>query len=218
MKNVAFHNLGCKVNSYELDVVQQNFVKRGYIIVPFDQIADIYVINTCTVTNIADRKSRQMIRRAKKQNPRALVVALGCYVQTGKEDALQDSDIDIAIGNNKKKDTVEIVEAYLQKHLPVKAAREAGTNYIVETTDGTQDHVTGAIDETKEAYEEGTIDETKADHVSGTAHETERNIIDINHTHEYEEMKLEQTGEHTRAYIKIQDGCNQFCSDRKSVV
>ncbi len=236
MKNVAFHNLGCKVNSYELDVVQQNFVKRGYIIVPFDQIADIYVINTCTVTNIADRKSRQMIRRAKKQNPRALVVALGCYVQTGKEDALQDSDIDIAIGNNKKKDTVEIVEAYLQKHLPVKAAREAGTNYIVETTDGTQDHVTGAIDETKaayamgtideakaayamgaidetkEAYEEGTIDETKADHVSGTAHETERNIIDINHTHEYEEMKLEQTGEHTRAYIKIQDGCNQFCS------
>ena len=183
MKNVAFHNLGCKVNSYELDVVQQNFVKRGYIIVPFDQIADIYVINTCTVTNIADRKSRQMIRRAKKQNPRALVVALGCYVQTGKEDAQQDSDIDIAIGNNKKKDTVEIVEAYLQKHLPVKAAREAGTNYIVETTDGTQDHVTGAIDETKEAYEEGTIDETKADHVSGTAHETERNIIDINHTH-----------------------------------
>lgn len=95
---------------------------------------------------------------------------------------------------------MEIVEAYLQKHLPVKAAREAGTNYIVETTDGTQDHVTGAIDE------------TKADHVSGTAHETERNIIDINHTHEYEEMKLEQTGEHTRAYIKIQDGCNQFCS------
>lgn len=158
MKNVAFHNLGCKVNSYELDVVQQNFVKRGYKVVPFDQIADIYIINTCTVTNIADRKSRQMIHRAKKQNPRALVVALGCYVQTGKENAALDSDIDIAIGNNKKKDTVEIVEAYLQKYLPEESLCEADTAY------------------------------------------------------EYEEMKLEQTGEHTRAYIKIQDGCNQFCS------
>ena len=161
MKNVAFHNLGCKVNSYELDVVQQNFVKSGYKIVPFDQIADIYVINTCTVTNIADRKSRQMIHRARKQNPRALVVALGCYVQTGRKEAVPDSDIDIAIGNNKKRDTVKIVEAYLEKH---------------------------------------------------TREEAERNIIDISHTCEYEEMTLEQTGEHTRAYIKIQDGCNQFCS------
>lgn len=161
MKNVAFHNLGCKVNSYELDVVQQNFVKSGYKIVPFDQIADIYVINTCTVTNIADRKSRQMIHRARKQNPRALVVALGCYVQTGRKEAVPDSDIDIAIGNNKKRDTVKIVEAYLERH---------------------------------------------------TREEAERNIIDISHTCEYEEMTLEQTGEHTRAYIKIQDGCNQFCS------
>ena len=110
MKNVAFHNLGCKVNSYELDVVQQNFVKRGYKIVPFDQMADIYVINTCTVTNIADRKSRQMIHRARKQNPLAIVVALGCYVQTGKEKDGLDGDIDIAIGNNKKKDIVEGVE------------------------------------------------------------------------------------------------------------
>lgn len=183
MKNVAFHNLGCKVNSYELDVVQQNFVKRGYKVVPFDQIADVYIINTCTVTNIADRKSRQMIHRAKKQNPRALVVALGCYVQTGKENAVLDSDIDIAIGNNKKKDTVEIVEAYLQKHMPSEATCEANT-----------------------------ADEGKAGYTKETVHETESNIIDINHTYEYEEMKLEQTGEHTRAYIKIQDGCNQFCS------
>lgn len=184
MKNVAFHNLGCKVNSYELDVVQQNFVKSGYKIVPFDQIADIYVINTCTVTNIADRKSRQMIHRAKKQNPRALVVALGCYVQTGKENAVLDSDIDIAIGNNKKKDTVEIVEAYLQKHPMTEAAYEG-----------------------KAAADRG-----RAENPEKITHETERNIIDINCTREYEEMKLEQTGEHTRAYIKIQDGCNQFCS------
>lgn len=169
MKNVAFHNLGCKVNSYELDVVQQNFVKRGYKIVPFDQMADIYVINTCTVTNIADRKSRQMIHRARKQNPLAIVVALGCYVQTGKEKDGLDADIDIAIGNNKKKDTVKIVEEYLQKHYGAETGHDA-------------------------------------------ACKTERNILDIAHTCEYEEMTLEQTVEHTRAYIKIQDGCNQFCS------
>lgn len=173
MKNVAFHNLGCKVNSYELDVVQQNFVKRGYKIVPFDQMADIYVINTCTVTNIADRKSRQMIHRAKKQNPLALVVALGCYVQT--ENAGLDPDIDIAIGNNRKKDTVKIVESYLEKR--------CGTDGISQT---------GQAAERKQTIES--------------------NIIDIARACEYEEMTLKQTVEHTRAYIKIQDGCNQFCS------
>lgn len=103
MKNVAFHNLGCKVNSYELDVVQQNFEKSGYKIVPFDEKADIYVINTCTVTNIADRKSRQMLHQAKKRNPKALVVALGCYVQTGEDQVRADECIDLAIGNNRKK-------------------------------------------------------------------------------------------------------------------
>ncbi len=178
MKNVAFHNLGCKVNSYELDVVQQNFVKRGYKIVPFDQMADIYVINTCTVTNIADRKSRQMIHRARKQNPFAIVVALGCYVQTGKEKDGLDADIDIAIGNNKKKDTVKIVEEYLQMHRGEETGQESS-----ETLHGAK-----------------------------AAYKTERNILDIAHTCEYEEMTLEQTVEHTRAYIKIQDGCNQFCS------
>lgn len=178
MKNVAFHNLGCKVNSYELDVVQQNFVKRGYKIVPFDQMADIYVINTCTVTNIADRKSRQMIHRARKQNPLAIVVALGCYVQTGKEKDGLDGDIDIAIGNNRKKDTVKIVEEYLQKHYGAETGHDAA-----ETLHGAKE-----------------------------ACKTERNILDIAHTCEYEEMTLEQTVEHTRAYIKIQDGCNQFCS------
>lgn len=161
MKNVAFHNLGCKVNSYELDVVQQKFVKKGYQIVPFDQIADIYIVNTCSVTNIADRKSRQMLHQAKKRNPNALVVAMGCYVQTGEEAVTLDECVDIAIGNNKKKDTVEIVEEYLKE----EHTKRLGTN-----------------------------------------------IIDINHTDEYEEMKLIKSGEHTRAYIKIQDGCNQFCT------
>ncbi len=158
IQNVAFHNLGCKVNSYELDVVQQKFEEKGYCIVPFDQNADIYIINTCTVTNIADRKSRQMLHQAKKRNPDSIVVALGCYVQTDTEKVKLDPCIDLAIGNNRKKDTVEIVEAWIQEHVSDMA------------------------------------------------------VIDINHTDEYEEMQLTKTGEHTRAYIKIQDGCNQFCT------
>ena len=158
MKRVALHNLGCKVNSYELDVVAQMLTEKGYEIVPFDQVADIYIVNTCTVTNIADRKSRQMLHRAKQKNPEAIVVAMGCYVQTGEENVKQDESIDLAIGNNKKKDVVAILENFLQSR------------------------------------------------------EKSMEVIDINHTYEYEEMTLKQTTEHTRAYIKIQDGCNQFCS------
>ena len=161
MKNVALHNLGCKVNSYEMDVMQQRLQEKGFQIVPFDSKADIYIINTCTVTNMADRKSRQMLHRAKAMNPEAIVVAVGCYVQTGGEQALKDSSIDLAIGNNRKKDLIPILEEYL-------AERDK------------------------------------------TLHDT--TIIDINKTCEYEEMTLKQTAEHTRAYIKIQDGCNQFCS------
>lgn len=182
MKNVAFHNLGCKVNSYELDVVQQNFVKKGYQIVPFDQIADIYIVNTCSVTNIADRKSRQMLHQAKKRNPNALVVALGCYVQTGEEAVKLDECIDIAIGNNKKKDTVEIVEEYLKELATADSFSLSGK--------------IGNESEKGRKFSKGIRTE----------------IIDINHTDEYEEMELTKTGEHTRAYIKIQDGCNQFCS------
>lgn len=170
MKNVALHNLGCKVNSYELDVVQQMLQEKGYTIVPFDEIADIYIVNTCTVTNMADRKSRQMLHRAKAKNPRAIVVALGCYVQTGKEDVVLDESIDLAIGNNRKKDIVRIMEEYL-------AQREQAE--VSEKPDKTLQETT---------------------------------IIDVNKTCEYEEMTLERTAEHTRAYIKIQDGCNQFCT------
>ncbi len=161
MKSVAFHNLGCKVNSYELDVMQQMLEEKGYKIVSFDQIADIYIINTCTVTNIADRKSRQMLHRAKQKNPQAVVVAVGCYVQTDSEGVEMDESIDLAIGNNRKKDLVPILEAFLEE-------REDKT-------------------------------------LHGTT------IIDINSPCDYEEMTLKRTAEHTRAYIKIQDGCNQFC-------
>lgn len=158
MKSVALHNLGCKVNAYEIDVMQQMLQENGYIIVPFDEKADIYIVNTCSVTNIADRKSRQMLHKAKKMNPEAIVVATGCYVQTGKEALEADTSIDLAIGNNRKKEIVKIIEEYMEHH----TAQDA--------------------------------------------------IIDINHTDEYEEMSLKQTADHTRAYIKIQDGCNQFCS------
>ncbi len=160
MKNVALHNLGCKVNAYEIEVMQQKLEENGFKIVPFEPGADIYIINTCTVTNIADRKSRQMLHKAKKMNPDAIVVAVGCYVQTGKETIEMDESIDLAIGNNRKKDIVPIIEEYLKKQ----------------------------------------------------KNESNIPVIDINHTDEYEEMTLKKTADHTRAYIKIQDGCNQFCS------
>ena len=160
MKTVAFHNLGCKVNDYETDIMQQNFKENGFLVVPFTQKADVYVINTCTVTNIADRKSRQMIHRAKKTNPEAIVIAVGCYVQTAGEEALKDECIDIAIGNNRKADIIQILNEYVKE-------KEPASFY---------------------------------------------DIIDINHTSEYESMFLTHTADRTRAYIKIQDGCNQFCS------
>ena len=169
MKNVALHNLGCKVNSYEIDVVAQMLQENGYNVVPFDEMADIYIVNTCTVTNIADRKSRQMLHRAKKQNPNAVVVAIGCYVQSGMETVEKDECIDLAIGNNRKKQIVEILEEYL---------KERGL------------------------LSQGEVDKT----LHGTT------VLDLNNTYEYEEMTLKRTAEHTRAYIKIQDGCNQFCS------
>jgi len=175
MKNVAFHNLGCKVNSYEMDFVQQILREKGYNVVPFWEKADIYIINTCTVTNIADRKSRQMLHRARAMNPDALVVAMGCYVQTGQEEALKDDCIDLAVGNNRKKDIAQILEAYLQE----RDRRQKDP-----------------------AREEMPQDKT----LGGST------IIDISRSYEYEETQLKKTAEHTRAYIKIQDGCNQFCS------
>ncbi len=189
MKNVALHNLGCKTNAYEMDVMQQMLQEKGYTIVPFCAEADIYIINTCTVTNIADRKSRQMLHRAKKNNPEAVVVAVGCYVQTGKEDVEKDSAIDLAVGNNRKKDLVDILETFLKQREEQKKE---------QNLQGAESQI-GEINRTTES---GRYNKTLND----------TSVIDINHTDEYEEMTLEQTAEHTRAYIKIQDGCNQFCS------
>lgn len=212
MKTVAFHNLGCKVNSYELDIMQQILTGKGYKVVPFDKKADIYVINTCTVTNIADRKSRQMLHRAKQLNPDAIVVAVGCYVQTDLEGVEKDPGIDLAIGNNRKKDIAQILEEYLRIHEGERAScgqPESGESAYEQSESG------------KSAYEQSKTGETargeKADsdlQVNPKRDKTlgGKTVLDIAHIRDYEEMTLTKTAEHTRAYIKIQDGCNQFCS------
>ena len=163
MRKAALHNLGCKVNSYETEAMTQLLKKAGYEIVSFQDQADVYIINTCSVTNMADRKSRQMLHKAKKQNPNAVVVATGCYVQTATEKVAQDLSIDLVVGNNRKKDIVEILNEYY-------AEKEAG-------------------EQVKEEY-----------------------VIDINHTDEYEDLEISTVTERTRAHLKIQDGCNNFCS------
>lgn len=174
MKNVALHNLGCKVNSYETEVMQQILQEKGWRIVPFDKKADIYIINTCTVTNIADRKSRQMLHRARQLNPDAIVVAAGCYVQTGRDQLEKDEGVDLLIGNNRKKDIADILEEFLRE-------REKAGKSSPEKT-----------------YPDKTLLDTT--------------VPDIACVHDYEEMLLKRPAEHTRAYIKIQDGCDQFCS------
>lgn len=184
MKSVALHNLGCKVNAYEMDVMRQNLQENGYQIVPFVQKADIYIVNTCTVTNIADRKSRQMLHRARKKNPDAVIVAVGCYVQHEAENRYaadgkmretadtqggmagkavttlqaEELDADIIIGNNRKGQIVRILEEYFRDH-------------------AVRDHV-----------------------------------IEIAHTDEYEPLFLTKPQDHMRVFLKIQDGCNQFCT------
>ena len=158
MKKAALHNLGCKVNAYETEAMQHLLEEAGYEIVPFTQKADVYVINTCSVTNMADRKSRQMLHKAKKNNPDSIVVAAGCYVQTSEKEVLNDLSVDIVIGNDRKHDLVRLLEEY------------------------------------------------SLDSVNDT-------VYDINDgKHDFEELFIDQTKEHTRAFIKVQDGCNQFCS------
>lgn len=157
-KTVAPLTLGCKVNQYETDGMIELLKEAGMTAVSFEEKADVYLINTCSVTNMADKKSRQMIHRAKKLNPDAVVIAAGCYVQAAKDKLMEDDRISIIIGNNKKKDIVRILEDYLQ----------AGV--------------------------------------------TDEGMLDISAEKEYEPLTINSTLEHTRAYVKIQDGCNQFCS------
>ena len=160
MPKAALHNLGCKVNAYETEAMQQQLEERGYEIVSFDQKADVYIINTCSVTNIADRKSRQMLHRAKKLNPEAVVVAAGCYVQVASDALKEDDSVDIIVGNNNKARLADILEEYMKD----RQGDEGGY------------------------------------------------VLDIARAREYEELHVSRLGEHTRAFIKVQDGCNQFCS------
>lgn len=153
---IAFLTLGCKVNSYETEAMEALLTAAGATLVEFNEVADIYVVNTCSVTNMADRKSRQMLHRARKNNPDAVVVAAGCYAQTADEEAMKENGIDVIIGNNQKKQIVEILEQYM-----------AGV---------------------------------------------ENKRLEIGKETEYEDLSLDTQVEHTRAYVKIQDGCNQFCS------
>lgn len=157
-KTAAFLSLGCKVNSYETEAMRGMFEAAGYDIVDFKDTADVYVVNTCTVTNIADRKSRQMLHQAKKRNPQAIIAAAGCYVQAAEEVLLADNAVDLVIGNNKKSDIVLMVER----------CRDSKNK--------------------------------------------EELVININEEQDYEELNVTATMEKTRAFIKIQDGCNRYCS------
>ncbi len=162
---VAFHSLGCKVNTYETEAMKQKLTENGYELVPFAEGADIYIINTCTVTNIADRKSRQMLHKAKKMNPQAVVIAVGCYVQAAGEELLKDEAIDIVVGTNRKSEILEIIEAY------------------------TQQDESEPVAENSRCY-----------------------LTDVSGKCDYDDMLMTTVEEHTRAFIKIQDGCNQFCT------
>lgn len=156
-RTVAFHTLGCKVNTYETDAMEQLLLQHGYEIVSFEEIADVYVINTCSVTNMADRKSRQMLHRAKKKNPESVVVAAGCYVQAATEELKNDLGVDLIIGNNRKKELPNLLDQYFKEHI----------------------------------YGD---------------------VPEISKERCYEDLELSSVSDHTRAYVKVQDGCNQFCS------
>lgn len=158
MKKAALHNLGCKVNAYETEAMQQLLEEAGYEIVPFGGPADVYVVNTCSVTNIADRKSRQMLHRARRNNPGAVIVAAGCYVQAEDTNVLEEGIADIVLGNNKKEHLIPMLTQYMNTQMPAKDW---------ESLNGQAD---------------------------------------------YETLSISRTSQHTRAFMKIQDGCNQFCS------
>ena len=220
-KKAALHNLGCKVNAYETEAMQELLEQNGYEIVPFKEGADVYIINTCTVTNVADRKSRQMLHKARKMNPDAVVVATGCYVQARGEDI--DPCVDIVVGNNKKKDLITILDEYYADRMHEDRKENILVKDSADTCgcDGECNYSSQKNDDTCGCG--GNCDCQKSDNDCSDAHsddgkheedqhKVKKELIDINHEKEYEEMQVTHTAEHTRAYIKVQDGCNQFCS------
>ena len=174
-RRASLHNLGCKVNAYETEAMEELLAAAGYEIVPFGETSDVCIINTCSVTNVADKKSRQMLHRSKAKNPDAVVVAAGCYVQAAAGELLKDGAVDIIIGNNKKKELVSILEEYFQRRAEPESRKD---------------------EEHRECRKE----------------QEDSHVIDIGSTWEYEDLHISRVAEHTRAFIKVQDGCNQFCS------
>lgn len=158
MFTIAFHTLGCKVNQYETEAITEQFIDRNYQVVDFESVADIYVVNTCTVTNIADKKSRKMLSRARTLNPEAVIVAIGCYVQAAHDQQAEIPYVDLLVGNKNKGEVVDVVEEYLKNNIKIDV------------------------------------------------------IDDVVDYYEYEELTIHHQLNRTRSTIKIQDGCNQFCS------
>ena len=163
-RKAAFHNLGCKVNAYELEAIRQQLESAGYETVPFEPGADVYIINTCTVTNIADRKSRQMLHKAKKMNPNAVVAAVGCYAEVHGEALKADPAIDLIAGSAQKENLPEMLEAFFSA---AGAAQDQGCDRAEDLSDGRQS---------------------------------------------CDSLRPDRTGSHTRAFLKVQDGCSQFCT------
>ena len=158
MEKVASYALGCKVNQYESEAIAELFEEKGYEIVDVEDFADIYIINTCSVTNFGDKKSRQLIRKVKRQNPNAIVVAIGCYAQTAKDDVMKIEGVNLVLGTKGKSDVVRLVEEYTLE------------NGVVSIVD------------------------------------------DISRERFFEPLQVQKLKKRTRAYLKIQDGCSQFCT------
>ena len=157
-KYIASYTLGCKVNQYDTEAVVEQFKASGYEEVAFDEVADVYIVNTCTVTHLSDRKCRQMLRKTKKLNPNSILVAMGCYAQASGEKIKEDvPEVDLIIGTNKRSEILKLVEAYHEQET---------YNYV-------------------------------------------SNIMDVE---EFEELQISSMGEHTRVYLKIQEGCNNYCT------
>lgn len=207
MRKAALHNLGCKVNAYETEAMQQQLEKAGYEIVPFDEKADVYVVNTCSVTNIADKKSRQMLHRAKKQNPEAVVAAVGCYVQVAADKLRSDAAVDLIIGTNQKSRLAEILEKYFESQSEQNAPKESSG----QDTKAGQPVQNILKDQTGQDIQAGQPEQDAQKEQPEQASSKEY-VQEYSGIRQYENLSIDKVSDHVRAFIKIQDGCNQFCS------
>lgn len=196
-KTVAFCTLGCKVNQYETNAMIQEFIKNGYKIVEFDEKADVYIVNTCTVTNMADRKSRQMLRRVKELNPDAILVAVGCYAQVAKEELEKIPEIDLILGTNEKKNIYALVNEMLNERNSNLA------QCIIDKKDSKAE---------KDVLNKKNNQEVNAHTENNTTTNKKIDVTDVLHCEEYVDFGEVTFTEKTRAVIKVQDGCDRFCS------